>query len=61
VSKRKEKQEANFEFYIRFGDHETINMDALNQKEKEKIGVRLNDTALQAIGYVPEEDIDRLM
>jgi len=55
MARKQEKQEVNFEFYIRVGNNEPIDMTTLSKKEQDEIGVRLNDTALRAIGYVPDE------
>ncbi len=55
MARKQEKQEAKFEFYIRVGNNESIDMTTLSKKEQDEIGVRLNDTALRAIGYVPDE------
>lgn len=52
---KQEKKKANFEFYIEFGDNNPINMGTLSQEKRNEIGIKLNDVALRAIGYIPDE------
>lgn len=54
---KKEKPNVNFEFYIQIGNQDTFSMEEMDQKGKEEIGIRLNDTALRTIGYVPDERV----
>ncbi|MFA9466006.1 MAG: hypothetical protein ACERKN_17135 [Velocimicrobium sp.] len=49
--------EAKIECYIQFGDDEPIDIATLNEKVRDEIGMRLNDTALKAIGYLPDDSV----
>lgn len=55
MAKQKSEQEAGFEFYVRFGEEEAVNMEALSRQEQETTGKALHDTALRAAGYIPNK------
>lgn len=54
--REKQERKPTFQYFVRIGDAPYIDMDTMTPEERFEIGVRLNDQALRAIGYLPIDE-----